>query len=192
MEESKSLESSAPKRRSRADRQAKPAEPNSENKTLYVGGLKPGISSQQVYDYFADHKFSVVKGKIRVSSKDYSNVFGIVNFCSHAEAQKALDSLNNTDLDGCNIRIMWFNQNLMSKEREQANIYVKDLHSSITQKDLSDKFSEFGTILSVKLETFANKESRGYGYVQFDEREQAVKAIQEMDGTLWNGKTITV
>lgn len=163
-----------------------------EKQTLYVGNLKPGVSNKKLYDFFVDHKFSVVHANAKVSSKDFSNVFGVVKFCSEAEAQKALDTLNNSELDGCKIRLMWWNPSVTAKEKANANIYIKNLDSSITQKDLSDRFSEFGNVLSVKLETLHDGTSKGYGYVQFEEATEAKKAIDAMDGQEWKGKTITV
>lgn len=162
------------------------------NKTLYVGNLKPGISNTQLYEFFTGHNFSVVHANVKISSKDISNVFGAVKFSSEAEAQKALDSLNNAELEGCKLRLMWWSPGSPVKDKENANIYVKDLDSSITQKDLSEKFSAFGKILSVKLETFSDGSSKGFGYVQFEEQEAAKKAIGETDNTEWKGKTITV
>jgi polyadenylate-binding protein len=163
-----------------------------DNTVLYVGGLKPGTSNNRLYDFFSEQKFSVVYANVKVSSKDLSNVFGVVKFCSEAEAQKALDSLNNTELDGSKVRLMWWNPTLVSKSKDNANVFVKDLDSSITQKDLSDRFSVFGNIFSVKLETFADGSSKGFGYVQFEEPDDAEKAINAMDGLEWKGKKITV
>jgi polyadenylate-binding protein len=162
------------------------------NKTLYVGNLKPGISNTQLYEFFTGHNFSVVHAKVKISNKNISNVFGAVKFSSEAEAQKALDSLNNSELEGCKLRLMWWSPGSPVKDRENANIYVKDLDNSITQKDLSEKFSAFGKILSVKLETFSDGSSKGFGYVQFEEQKAASQAIEETNNTEWNGKTITV
>lgn len=192
MEESKATDSNVPSGTAKGAGQGTSAGNDMEKQTLYVGNLKPGITSSRLYSYFTDQKFSVVNAKVRVASKDPSNVFGIVKFCSEAEAQKALDLLNNSELDDCKLRLMWFNTNIASKDKEEGNIYVKGLHPSITQKDLSDRFSVFGNVLSVKLETFANNTSRGYGYVQFEETEDAQKAIKEMNGVEWKGKTIEV
>ena len=114
-----------------------------ESQTLIVKNLNPSITSQRLYDFFTDKNFSVVNAKIRLSSKDYSNVFGVVKFCSEAEAQKALDTFNKVELDGYQMVIEWFNSKLMAKDREQANIYVKftsltDQLLSITEDDLNE------------------------------------------------------
>lgn len=174
------------------DKTANSSDQHGENQTLYVGNLKPGIESQKLYDFFTDQKFSVVNAKIRVAKNDMSKVFGVVKFCSDAEAQKALDLLNNAEFEGCKIIMMWYNKNMLSKDKEQANIFVKDIHPSVEQKDLHDRFSIFGTVLSVKIETFMNGSSKGFGYVQFEDAEDAKKAIESMNGQEWHGKKITV
>lgn len=163
------------------------------NKQLYVGNLKPGTGNQQLYDFFTNHKFSVVHAHVKVSTRDISNVYGVVKFSAEAEAQKALDLLNNSELEGRKIRLMGWNPGHNAlKDKENANVYVKDLDLSITQKDLSDRFSVFGNILSVKLETFTDGSSKGFGFVQFEETESAVKAIKDLENIEWNGKKITV
>ena len=162
------------------------------NKQLFVGSLKPGTSEQELNDFFSDHKFSVIHTSIKVSSKDLTNVFGNVKFGTAAEAQKALETLNGTDFKGNKIQLMTWSPATVLKSKETANLYIKDLDQSITQKDLKEKFSVFGTILSVKLETFQDGMSKGFGYVQFEDVNCATKAIEELNNTDWNGKVITV
>lgn len=45
------------------------------------------------------------------------------------------------------------------------------------QKELSALFSPFGDIISCKLEVFNDGKSRNFGYVQFENKESAEKAI---------------
>ena len=162
-----------------------------ESQTLIVKNLNPSITSQRLYDFFTDKNFSVVNAKIRLSSKDYSNVFGVVKFCSEAEAQKALDTFNKVELDGYQMVIEWFNSKLMAKDREQANIYVKftsltDQLLSITEDDLNEWFEVYGTIVSAK-PLASNGQSTNDAYVQFEDKEAASRAIEGKNGTEWKG-----
>ena len=163
-----------------------------ESKKLYVGNLKPGVTNQALFDHFSNKGFSVISASVKVSANDILNVFGFIVFSSAADTEKALETLNDTELQGKKMRLMKWNPGSFIRDRETANIYVKDLDLSITQKELSEKFSVFGNILSVKLETYSDGTSKGFGYVQFENSDEANKAINELNNTTWKDKTITV
>lgn len=46
--------------------------------------------------------------------------------------------------------------------------------------DLFAAFESFGSILSAKVSLDRNHSSKGFGYIQFETKEQAEKAIQEV------------
>jgi polyadenylate-binding protein len=56
---------------------------------------------------------------------------------------------------------------------------------------LIDHFSEFGKIISAKIEKFDNK-SKGFAYIQFEKPEEAQAAIEKMNKQTINGKEIDV
>lgn len=63
---------------------------------------------------------------------------------------------------------------------------------TLDQKGLAETFKPYGEIVSCKLELYANGESRCFGYVQFQNAEQANKAIQALNNKEVQGTTITV
>lgn len=74
-----------------------------------------------------------------------------------------------------------------------GNIFVKNLHEGIDNKQLYDTFSLFGNILSCKVVT--DKEtglSKGYGYVHYETAEAAAQAIEKLDGMLIDGREVQV
>lgn len=73
-----------------------------------------------------------------------------------------------------------------------ANLIVRNLPKSFDQRQMADVFSKFGKIGSCKLEIYPNGESRGFGYVQYDNVDSAKKAIAELDGTEIDGLKISV
>ena len=66
------------------------------------------------------------------------------------------------------------------------------MDKAIDHKALHDTFSAFGNILSCKIATDANGQSKGYGFVQFDNEESAQKAIEKLNGMLLNDKQVYV
>lgn len=73
------------------------------------------------------------------------------------------------------------------------NIYVSNLSFNVTDADLRDFFADYGEVSSAKVITdkFTGK-SRGFGFVEMPQDEQAKKAIQELDQATVEGRTIGV
>jgi len=53
-------------------------------------------------------------------------------------------------------------------------------------------FQKFGRIVSCKLEIYGDGSSRGFGYVQFDNVDNATKAINGLDNTNVDGQVLSV
>jgi RNA recognition motif-containing protein len=71
-------------------------------------------------------------------------------------------------------------------------IYVGNLPFSSTQAEISDLFSRFGTVHSVNL--ISDRETgrpRGFGFVEMDP-EQALAAIEALNGTELGGRSLRV
>lgn len=73
-----------------------------------------------------------------------------------------------------------------------ANVFVKNLDASIDNKALYDTFVAFGTVLSSKVAVDENGQSKGYGFVHFDNDESAQSAIKKLNGMLINDKKVYV
>ena len=73
------------------------------------------------------------------------------------------------------------------------NIYVGNLPYSVRNEDLKEIFEEFGTVKSAEI-IFdrRTKRSRGYGFVEMDERDEGQDAIDELNGSDYDGRQIRV
>lgn len=73
------------------------------------------------------------------------------------------------------------------------NIYVTNLGYGIQDEDLSKLFEEYGNVSSAKIITdkFTGK-SRGFGFVEMPEKQEAETAIKELDGRTVEGRPIKV
>lgn len=73
------------------------------------------------------------------------------------------------------------------------NIFVSNLSYAVTDADLCDLFKEYGEVSSAKVildrET---QKSRGFGFVEMSDDEAARKAISELDGGEFDGRTIHI
>ncbi|CAA3019395.1 polyadenylate-binding 2-like [Olea europaea subsp. europaea] len=103
-----------------------------------------------------------------------------------------MEVLNFTPLNNRSIRIMYSHRDPSIRKSGAANIFIKNLDKSIDNKALHDTFSSFGNILSCKIATDPNGQSKGYGFVQFENAESAQNAIDKLNGMLINDKQVYV
>ena len=73
------------------------------------------------------------------------------------------------------------------------NIYVGNLPFSTTSETLNTLFSRFGTVGSASVAVDRDTgRSRGFGFVEMDNDDEARKAIEELDGSDIDGRRVTV
>ena len=73
------------------------------------------------------------------------------------------------------------------------NIYVGNLDYKVNEKDLDDIFSEYGTVSSAKvIMDKINGRSKGFGFVEMENQDEANKAIKELNGATYENREITV
>lgn len=74
-----------------------------------------------------------------------------------------------------------------------VNIFIANLDWGITSEDLMSTFSSFGTVryAHVVYEP-KTKRSKGYGYVEMENTDEAISAIQALNGLEVNGRAIDV
>lgn len=72
-------------------------------------------------------------------------------------------------------------------------LYVGNLPYSTTDAALKELFSPFGTVVSATVITDRNSgRSKGFGFVEFETEEAGNKAIEEMNNTEVEGRSLKV
>ena len=71
-------------------------------------------------------------------------------------------------------------------------LYVGNLSYDTTDEDLRQAFAAHGELTSVQVIMDETGRSRGFGFVEMDDKAQAEKAIQSVGGTQLQGRTLTV
>ncbi|GLU04237.1 hypothetical protein SLE2022_213960 [Rubroshorea leprosula] len=160
--------------------------------SLYVGDLDVNVTDSQLYDLFSQVATVLSVRVCRDLATRRSLGYGYVNYANAQDAARAMDVLNFTPLNNKPIRIMYSHRDPSLRKSGTANIFIKSLDKSIDHKALHDTFSTFGDILSCKIATDASGQSKGYGFVQFDNEESAQKAIDKLNGMLINDKQVFV
>ena len=73
------------------------------------------------------------------------------------------------------------------------NIFIGNLNYNLTEDDVREIFEEYGELDSVKVITdkFTGR-SKGFGFVEMSNEEEAKKAIEELNGAEVDGRSIVV
>ncbi|GMH90582.1 hypothetical protein TrVE_jg11315 [Triparma verrucosa] len=161
--------------------------------SLYVGDLAPDVNEGLLFEIFNTvgpvASIRVCRDAVTRRSLGYS----YVNFHNVSDAERALDTMNYTLIKSKPCRIMWSQRDPSLRKSGVGNIFVKNLHESIDNKQLYDTFSLFGNILSCKVVTDPESgASKGYGYVHYETAEAAEAAIGKLDGMLIEGLEVQV
>jgi RNA recognition motif-containing protein len=73
------------------------------------------------------------------------------------------------------------------------SIYVGNLSYEVTQDDLEQTFSEYGTVKRVQLPLDRETgKPRGFGFVEMDAEAEEDAAIEALDGAEWMGRSLKV
>ena len=73
------------------------------------------------------------------------------------------------------------------------NIYCANLAYTCTDDELKDAFSEYGEVVSAKIITDREtRRSRGFGFVEMPSDEDALKAIEALNGEDFQGRKLVV
>ena len=122
---------------------------------------------------------------VRDRATGYSYGFGFVDFQNAEDAQKAIETLNGTQLQNKTIKVAYARPS--GETIKGANLYIKGLPKSMSQSELQDLFNPYGQIIQARILTDPYGKSRGVGFILYDKREEAELAINSLDGIVPTG-----
>ncbi len=117
---------------------------------------------------------------IRKKSTGYSYGFGFVDYLRPEDAEKAIQTLNGHLVEHKKIKVAFARPS--GESIKQANLYVKNLPTNYSENDIRELFSPFGAIIQCRIVG-----NRGVAFVLYDLHEQAIAAIEAMNGKILPG-----
>lgn len=109
--------------------------------------------------------------------------YGFVNFVNIEDADKAYRELNGVKLQNKQIKVSFARPSCESIKG--ANLYVSGLPKHWTSSEFNVYFSQCGHIITSRiLYNSVNNQSKGVGFIRYDQRYEAEYAIQRLNGTI--------
>ncbi|XP_042209011.1 ELAV-like protein 1 isoform X11 [Homarus americanus] len=125
-------------------------------------------------------------GLVAGGLKRQSLGYGFVNYVRQDDAERAINQLNGLRLQNKTIKVSYARPS--SEAIKGANLYVSGLPKSMTQQDLEGMFRAYGSIITSRIlcDNITGL-SKGVGFIRFDQRIEAERAIQKLNGTIPEG-----
>jgi len=159
---------------------------------IFIKNLDIAVGHKELYDTFSVFG-NILSCKVATDENGNSKGFGFVHFESSESAESAINTVNEKMLVSKKVFVGKFvakKERLRLKESSWTNVYVKDLDLSVTEADLEKRFIEFGPITCCAIMRRDDGVSKGFGFVNYENHEDARNAVDQCQGTLLNGKAI--
>lgn len=165
---------------------------------LIVNYLPQTMTQEEIRSLFSSigevESCKLIRDKVTGQSLGY----GFVNYHRQEDASKAIQTLNGLRLQNKTIKVSYARPS--SEAIKGANLYVSGLPKHMAQPDLERLFSSCGNIITSRILcdniTGGSKGdgsvpglSKGVGFIRFDQRIEAERAIQKLNGTIPEGAT---
>lgn len=171
---------------------------------IFVKNLDPSVSIDDLLELFGQFG-KIQHGCVMADAKGVSRGFGFINFEKHEDAVRSLE-LNDTEFKGKQLFVArhqsrsdrnaelrkQFEDLKISNRFEGRNLYVKNLDENFDEETLTQEFSKYGEITSVKIMKDDKGQSRGFGFVCFSNAEEATRALTDMNGKMVGSKPLYV
>jgi len=171
-----------------------PSQRKSNEGNLFVKGLDSTVSLIQLNDVFS-HFGTIASCKVVTRDDGVSLCYGFVQFEKPEDSEKALKAAE-TDSDqfkslGAKIVIEKFVPKHLRRDNANetyTNVYVKNICKKFDTNDLVKLFEGFGKITSPVIMKDKDGVSRCFGFVNFENHADAVKAKEALDKKAYKWK----
>ncbi|BFZ09266.1 hypothetical protein BsWGS_12305 [Bradybaena similaris] len=154
------------------------------NVRLFVGNIPKNKSRDEIKEEFGkrtDGLVDVIVYGLADNPRQKNRGFAFLEYESHKHASNAKRKLQSghPKFWQCDVIVDWADpmeepdNETMSKVKV---LYVRNLTSDVTEEQLKEKFGEYGKVERVK-------KIKDYGFVHFEERADAIKAMEALNGS---------
>nr|ABO93208.1 Elav [Platynereis dumerilii] len=175
-----------------------PVSPGAEDSktNLIVNYLPQTMTQEEIRSLFSSigevESCKLIRDKATDQSSGTSSCqslgYGFVNYKRPEDAEKAINTLNGLRLQNKTIKVSYARPS--SESIKGANLYLSGLPKSMSEPELRSLFSSCGSIINCRiLCDNTTGLSKGVGFIRFDQRVEAERAIKQLNGKVPEGAT---
>ncbi|XP_014167806.1 nucleolin [Geospiza fortis] len=163
-----------------------------ESKTLIVNNLSYAATEETLQEVFK--KASSIK--VPQNNQGRPKGYAFVDFATTEDAREALNSYNNTEIEGRTIRLEFSAQKGNTNARgggfsqQSKTLFVRGLSEDTTEETLRESFE--GSISARIVTDRDTGSSKGFGFVDFSSAEDAKAAKEAMEDGEIDGNKVTL
>jgi len=164
---------------------------------VFIKNLDKSIDNKAMYDTFSAFG-NILSCKVAQDVEGNSKGYGFVHFETEEAAVNAIQKVNGMLLNDKKVFVGRFvprkerEKELGEKAKKFTNVFVKNFGEELGDEKLKEMFTKFGKITSYKIMAEEGGKNKGFGFVSFEDSEAAEKAVEELNGTEINGKSLFV
>ncbi|KAF1350662.1 hypothetical protein BDV97DRAFT_376373 [Delphinella strobiligena] len=164
---------------------------------VFIKNLDAAIDNKALHDTFAAFG-NILSCKVAVDEHGNSKGYGFVHYETAEAANSAIKSVNGMLLNEKKVFVGHHipKKDRMSKFEEMkanfTNIYVKNIDTEATEDEFRALFEKYGDITSASLARDQENKSRGFGFVNYANHEDASKAVDELNDLDFKGQKLYV
>jgi polyadenylate-binding protein len=164
---------------------------------IFIRNLDPEIGPKELHDTFSQFG-NINSCKVATYPNGQSKGYGYVHFENTANAEQAIKIVHGKRIGSSTVQVTPFvsrQDRLKRIEETWTNVYIKNLDPSIDDQGLSEIFSRFGPVTKCVIMRYGDgdersNESKGFGFVNFQNHADAVRAVEEMNKSIFMGKEL--
>jgi len=160
---------------------------------VFVKNLSKTIDNQQLCDTFS--KFgNILSCKVSTNARGEPLGYGFVHYENEEFASRAVDAVNGKMIAGQTVTVAPFKSKAERGSASQfTNLYVKNIPLEFNDDKFNETFAKFGDVTSAVVKLDPEGKSKGFGFVNFSNPDEAKSAIDALNNTeLVEGKRLYV
>jgi len=163
---------------------------------IFIKNLDPSIDNKALHDTFSAFG-NILSCKVAMED-GVSKGYGFVHYENAESAEAAIKGVNGMLL---NDKKVYVGHHIPKKERinkieeqmkKYTNIYIKNIDESVDEKTLEKDFGKYGKITSCIIQKDENGKSRGFGFINYENSDEAHLAVESMHEKEYHGKQLYV
>nr|XP_018261030.1 polyadenylate-binding protein, cytoplasmic and nuclear [Kwoniella dejecticola CBS 10117]OBR83188.1 polyadenylate-binding protein, cytoplasmic and nuclear [Kwoniella dejecticola CBS 10117] len=162
---------------------------------IFIKNLDESIDNKALHDTFAAFG-DILSCKVGTDETGKSRGFAFVHYSTGEAADAAIKAVNGMLL---NDKKVFVGHHVGKKERlskveelkaQFTNVYIKNVDPEATDAEFEELVKPFGSTVSVALSRDDAGVNKGFGFVNFENHEDARKAVEELNDKEFKGRKL--